>query len=148
MDKISNISEALRCPECNEYNSEARTVQDYKAVCVHVHVCVYVCACMCVCGSVHVCVCVCVCVHVCVCMYVCACMCVHVCMCVCVWQCAQCTAVTDLVGNTQWTGKNSYSTIVIKYMEKPGESLCKNGLSIKFTIAPRRLVQPRSKQLA
>ena len=79
------------------------------------------------------------------CWYVCVCACV--CACMCVWQCAQCTTVTDLVcvtGNTQWTGKNSYSTIVIKYMEKPGESLCKNGLLIKFTIAPRQLVQPRS----
>ena len=35
-------------------------------------------------------------------------------------------------------------TIGIKYTEKPGESLCKNGLSIKFTIVPRQLVQPRS----
>ena len=51
-------------------------------------------------------VCMWLCVCVCVCLYVC------VYVCVCVWQ-----------GNTQWTGKNSYSTIGIKYMEMPGESL-------------------------
>ena len=55
-----NISEALRCwqntlsdvePECNECNSEARTVKTIRLCvsCACVCVCVCMCACMCVC---------------------------------------------------------------------------------------------------
>ena len=74
------------------------------------------------------------------CVCVCVCVCAFVCMCVCgsvhTMYYSNRFGVCDRV--------TSYSTIGIKYMEKQGESLCKNGLLIKFTIAPRRFVQPRS----